>query len=249
MTTNEVLKKLGMSKNASKVYLASLKYGISQVKDLARETGLIRQLVYEAINELVHNGLMSKESIGTNRYRYISNHPQSLNDLLNSYQKNLNQILPDLVDMYKVNKYLPRIKIYENNAACRQMLREQLELIKKVNEVYVFSSVEPWYKLNADFMDKFFEERSKIKTKSKILTSSKNDFVAQVIAKKEIYEVKILPKGENFHGDITICGDTIFFMTVDKYDIHSLAIISRQIANMQKELFFSIWNRAKPLTN
>lgn len=248
MDNTESLKQLGISKNASRVYLASLSCGISQVKDLSRETGLVRQLVYEAINELVHKGLMIKEPFGKNRFRYIPISPNALLDLVKDQEQLVKQLLPDLEKMYNTNKSLPKFRIYENKMACRQMLKEQLRLFQTVPEMYVISTVDIWYNLNPSFVDSFWEQKAKTNIRTKLLVS-KDNYVAQHLAKKEKYEVRLLPKDNNFFGNMIVCGDSVMITSIDKYDIHAITITSKPIAKMQKELFFSIWNRAKLITN
>ena len=141
MTIEENMRQLGVSNNAATVYTAALKYDSCKVKELSSETGLVRQLVYEAISELVNKGLLTKEPIGKNRYKYIPNSPEVLKDILRQKEKDIDKILPELDRLYKTKKMLPRVKVLENNAQCRQALRNLLEEFNNDKEVYVISEI------------------------------------------------------------------------------------------------------------
>ncbi|MCL5795636.1 MAG: hypothetical protein M1338_04770 [Patescibacteria group bacterium] len=245
MTEIENIRQLGVSKNASSVYLASLKYGISQVKDLSKETGLVRQLVYEAINELVHKGLIIKEPYGRSRFRYIPAEPQVLLDLIKSQEQNLAKIIPDLEAMYRTSKTTPLVRIYDNIITCREIERRLLKEYNEKEEVLIQSSVDIWYKLDPVYNDYFLVEKDKTGVKTKLLSSK--DETAVYLSKKKNYEVKILAKNLISPADYVIFKDLVWIMSMDKNNIHAITIESKPIAEMHRNLFYAIWNRAKRL--
>lgn len=243
MTYQSILSQLGFSKNAVQVYVAALKFGICTIKDIAKETGLVRQLVYEAIYELVHKGLITKEPIGKNRFHYVPSSPDSILDLIKKQEEDIKHTLPELQEMYKASKSLPKIRIYENKIACRQMLREFLKLFGRNEEILVISSTDIWYNLDPAFTEDFWLEKSKTGVATKLL--SVDDDSARYLAHQENYEVRKLPQGFTFKGDLMIYGDLVSIMSVDKFDIHAITIDSKQIAEMHRNIFFGIWKKAK----
>lgn len=245
MTNQNILHNLGISKNASLVYLAALKYGISGVKDLAKETGLVRQLIYEAINELTNRGLMIKEPKGKNRFHYVPNPPETILDLIKKQEEEAREQLPELEKMYEVSKSLPKVRIYENKTACRQMLRDFLKLYNKNEEKLVISSADIWYNLDPTFTEEFWQKKSKTGVKTKLLST--DDDTARYLAHQKDYEVRKLPRGYSFKGDLMIYSDLVSIMSIDKYDVHAITINSKQIAQMHRDLFQVIWKKTNDL--
>lgn len=72
-----ILASLGFSDSEARVYLAGLKGGSQTVIDLAKETNLSRQTVYDAISQLTQRGLISTAERGK-RTCYTAESPERL---------------------------------------------------------------------------------------------------------------------------------------------------------------------------
>ena len=98
-----ILESLGLTITESKVYLALLKRGSSPVGRLAKETGIHRRTVYDAIERLIEKGMISYIT-NNNKRLFEAVDPQRLSDLLKEKEDSLSKLLPELIGLYKSNK-------------------------------------------------------------------------------------------------------------------------------------------------
>lgn len=149
--------------------------------------------------------------------------------------------------MYKICKTRPMVRIYDNVVSCREIERRLLQEYNEKDEVLIHSSVDIWYRLDPAYNDYFLAEKDKTGVKTKMLTPP--DETARILSKKKNYEIRIMPKNLISPADYVIYKNLVWIMSMDKNDIHSITIESKLIADLQRNLFFSIWNRAKRLTD
>ena len=73
MENDDILAKLGFSKEESKIYLALISFGSSRISDVVRHTSLHRPIVYKFIPKLEAAGFISVVIRGKQKYY----HPES----------------------------------------------------------------------------------------------------------------------------------------------------------------------------
>ena len=91
----ETLKEIGFSQNESRVYLALLELGSSNVGKIAQKSGVHRTNVYDALKNLSKRGLVSSVLKGNIRF-YEGIDPGNLINLLKEKESRLSLILPQL---------------------------------------------------------------------------------------------------------------------------------------------------------
>ena len=106
------LTKLGLSENQAKVYLASLQLGADTVQNIARYALLKRPTVYLLLDDLINLGLMSKTQ-KNRKTVFLPADPQQLLDKVQTQEKIIGGLLPNLQALYNVNPEKPTIKIAE----------------------------------------------------------------------------------------------------------------------------------------
>src|SRR5579872_4050022 len=73
----EILKKIGLSEKAAKIYLAALENGESTIQQLAKTSGLKRTTIYYVIAELLETGALI-EARHKKKIYYLAEPPQAM---------------------------------------------------------------------------------------------------------------------------------------------------------------------------
>ena len=103
----ECLRELGFSKNESRVYLALLEIGSSNVGRVAARSGVYRTNVYDALEGLVKKGLSSfVVKKGVKYFEAIN--PEALLEILRERESKLVKILPLLKEKHTIKEEVAR---------------------------------------------------------------------------------------------------------------------------------------------
>ncbi|MBI5135237.1 helix-turn-helix domain-containing protein [Candidatus Uhrbacteria bacterium] len=245
MTNHVPIGFLGLSGRAIGVYRALLLNGHAKVRDIARACGCVRQLVYEALGELEGKGLVVRSPIGKNRYEYRPASPSILVDIAKQQTSAVESMMPKLMELYQSQVDVPTFRFYSGWNAIRSYWREFGEA-KMTAEIVdeTISATEDWYAADHTFMENFWEpNKLKKGVKTKLLAS--HGWVAEKQRERKHYEVRMLPKNKPFHGDITIYGDTVHYLALEKENQHMAVVVSAQIARSMHELFDIVWEAAR----
>src|SRR5689334_2077395 len=105
-TTIATLKRVGLNTNDIAVYAYLLKEGVSTPPQIAKSTGISRTNTYYILRNLDDLDLIDRRRRG-NRFEYVARKPSALLDLIQRKREALEDILPELTDLYKVQKNKP----------------------------------------------------------------------------------------------------------------------------------------------
>lgn len=137
----KTLEKLGLSEHEQKLYVLSLSLGSQPVAKLAEHLGIPRPNVYKVIQALEKRGLAQfSEKQGYNR-QFMVESPSKISELLRSHEselqttdKNLTAILPDLLSAHRQGDLPTKVKILHKREdlllAFEQIFDEALDEIK-----------------------------------------------------------------------------------------------------------------------
>ena len=172
MDIQKALMEFGLNEKEAKVYLFLLERGQNKAQDISKQTGIIRQTVYELLNKLEHLGLVS-EITQNKKNSFEASKPDKLLSLLDEKKKILESVMPSLNEL-------------ENKITSRSNARlyRGIKGIKAINEEVLKSkeikTILPKFgeELMKDFyVGNFSVKRIKRKTPLKILRGEiKNDF-------------------------------------------------------------------------
>jgi predicted transcriptional regulator len=96
----ELLQKVGLSLNESRVYEALLHTGESNVNKISIKSKVHRRNVYDSLNKLIEKGLASETFVKGERFFKPIN-PQRLGEILKEKETALETSLPDMTKIYK----------------------------------------------------------------------------------------------------------------------------------------------------
>jgi len=238
------IKDLGLEENEAKIYLASLSLGPTTVLKLSKISEVKRTTVYELILSLEKKGLIKKEIHGL-KTLYSAEHPERLENSLESKRLLLNKILPELEGLYNLKGTESSIKFYSGLSAIKNIYDDLLKDLKIHEFYYAISNIKEWQGLDEDFFLKnHVEKRSKMEVKTKLL------FVDSEIAQKRKQternfneEIKILPENSKFHVDLVITPYKLVMFQLYE-PLVAIVIENKSMIELQKELFELLWDKS-----
>ncbi len=237
-----VLEDIGLSQGEIKVYLTLLETGRTKIGKVIEKSDMASSAVHNAINSLIDQGLVAYIKKGKIKF-YNSTDPKHLMDFLDNKKRNLQSILPELLQRQKQEKKVNEAEIYMGLKGIMNMLLELIEGGEKGDEYMFFSAdVEPMNKEIQDFFSKFDPKRKEkgLKTMGLAPLRLKEYFEGRTKRHsiKMRYTVQPLPPNMSiFRNKIAL------FSWGDKpigYLIHS-----EQLANKHRNFFNLIWERCR----
>lgn len=245
----DILKKLseiGVEEKAAQIYTFLLHNQDIPVYKIATGTKIPRTTVYNLLNSLESQGLVSSWK-KNNVIHYSAENPDRLRQILKNKENILNEIFGDLSNMYKLDKDNPKTKIFVGVEGLKQTFEHNLDTMIKNKTKLVYSVFE------ADLINvlpKFFPEWRKRKNK---MTEAFTYLIGpKDILKNEHYkndgfrETRELVDSSAFGGSMNVIGDTTYFFSFKGNEPYSIIIESKIVADMLTKLFMYIWKSLEP---
>ncbi len=255
--TATLLKKIGLSRNEVKCYLASLALGPSSVREIAVRAGVNRVNAYGAVQLLGEKGLVKLE-VGDGGRRVLPASLDTLKDVALDHQKKATKV------RWKIEDLVPLLAA----ASATEQKAPDLDL----DEVLIFRGEDAFYKIadrtlavpsgsticlieNFAYFDvppdnpKYNEDyyvprRVERKIRARILCRP-----GAVVPDhderdhEELREVRMLPKEFNFPCSIYIYGEEVAFLWL-KNQVHTLVIRGGPVVDIMQVLFEMAWRRS-----
>lgn len=236
----EQLREVGFSKNESKVYLALLELGSSNVGKIAGKSGVHRTNVYDALEGLKKKGLASyilKENIKF----YESVSPENLVNFLKEKENKLNLIIPLLKLRHSTKK--ETVRSYEGIQAVRNIFNNFLNY---KSPLFTYGTPrEAVRQLGIPFLTQFHKKRAAKKMwMLHIYNEDARDRVKH-LNKLAYTGAKYLPKEYNTSATTRVCGEEVVITHYTKPPI-TIQISSKELAEVYKKYFKLLWKLASP---
>ena len=143
----------GLNEKETKVYLFLLERGLNNAQEISKQTGIIRQTVYELLNKLEHMGLVCE--INQNKKTFFeASKPDKLISLIEEKKKIIDSVMPSLSELGKGIASRSNAKLFRG-----------IKRIKAINEEVLKSkeikTILP--KFGEDFMKEFYVGNFSIK--------------------------------------------------------------------------------------
>lgn len=235
-----LLRQLGLSKNATLVYLALLKSGPETIARIAINAGIERPLVYKALPELVKGGLMAKAPRGKRSY-YSARSPGKLRELLSALTTSLEHTLPTLEERFALSGDRPHVTYLEGRTGIVSVYEDIIETLPRGGVFYRYSSGLGARK-HEHYVPKDYRAKRDAKKLERYVITNK-----QTAARKSSRlerAVKSIPEGSDlFAYNVTelIYGTKTAFVD---YNTESAIIIENPIiAKFQERLFKLLYQR------
>ena len=238
----QILKEYGLSDNEIKVYIASLSKGTSKVNEISKKAGLLRTTTYEVLKSLVEKGLVSYAIKSKVRY-FEAADPNKLVRILEEKKEKIKSILPELEFLKQSVTEKPTIELYEGKEGLKTILDDIIKTRPK--EMLQLGSSKIFEALNFYFPT-WIKRRVKARIHARILQEK-----VQVIKelkkrdKKELREIRFLPKNFRINTHTQIYGNKIAILTLNKEELIGVIIENKDIVETQRSLFGELWRIAR----
>lgn len=238
MDPQELLQNLGLEEKESKVYLVLLKLSEATATAISEKANLDRTLIYQLANKLIEKGLVSYIIKNNVKYFYPANPKKLLQDLKNK-EKELQKIMPKLINLTKTQEQETKVEIYRGMEGLKTILKD---IIRTKEDYIAFGEEGRPQKILSIDMHQFLKELEKNKIKEKVLV--REDLRKKVLkSKNSIF--KYLPKEHLSPVTTIVYGDkTANFIWTSPY--HVIVITNKEVANSFRSHFKALWKIAKP---
>ena len=238
----------GLSENEAKIYLASLEIGRATADELSKHANVKRPTTYVQIESLVKKGLMSSHEKGKKTYfspespEYLKRIFEKTHEKVESGEKELEKILPNLVRMFETADNRPRVRFFEGKEGLITM-REEFLNVKSKELFIIFSQDVLESVFGRDELASYSRKRAEAGIHSRaIYTRSGGKFEDK---HPPLTERRFLPENKlSLEADIIIFDNKIA-ITALRGKLFGVIIESKEIAKSMRSIFEIMWEFAK----
>ena len=237
-----LLKKLGLSEKESIIYIDLLENGSSSITDIVERTKLHRPEVYRFLPLLVERGFVSETQKEKRRF-YVAESPENIRHLLESLEKDVDNLLPELIGMHARTEKRPNVRYMEGRKAITYVFADIVNTLKKGDVFYRISSEQNVERANTYLPPDYREKRDKKSLERYVIMSAGESTKKKPRMEREI--VIIPPEYDEFVDDVQmiIYGSKVAFI---EYNTEASIIIENSfIAEFQKKLFKLLYKSLK----
>jgi len=237
----EVIKKLGLSTKAAKIYLAALELGEASIQQMSNKSKLKRTTLYYIIDELIEAGVLIPTKTGKKTY-YVPKRPATLLKNARENMLNFEESLKLLEDkMNSVNKK-PRVYFLYGASGFKQAW--DMILDTKENEYRIITEGINFldYVKEKYILDEIIAKKKKSGIFSKQLIKA-SDYARQVVAKdsRENRISKFLPHMYKLPFTEVITESLVIFIS-PKFDNMIFVVEDGYFSHTRRSIFDTLWD-------
>lgn len=243
MALQDVLEKIGLTGNESKIYLTMYSVGSSTASEIAKEANLHRRPTYDALARLAKRGLVIYSISGGKRFFQVVK-PEKLIEMIKEQEEEIKAILPELNEKYKAKRTKFFAEIYEGNEGLKTIMED---LLREKEEWLTIGATGFRPKSFDYYLDVFAARRERAGIKRKVLMADTKEGRTYYDSLKvqKMMEVKFLPKAIQNPQTIWIYGNkTMIMLTSEEHPLMFL-IESKEITNSYRDYFNLMWRQVK----
>ncbi|EKD63968.1 MAG: transcriptional regulator, TrmB [uncultured bacterium] len=247
------LKKIGFSDKEAQVYIHLIQLGAQPVSVIASRASINRTTAYDIIESLIKKGLVSSTKKSGATYFKAMDPKQLISYLerekvehfkrLEKQQKEIEDVLPELVSLENPQSTKPKVSFYEGEKGMRQAYEDTLT---STEDILAYANVEEMHKALPDFFPEYYYRRA-IEKNIHIKAIMPNNKMSAERAKKdkdENRESVLIPKKEyEFTPEINIYDDKV--LIVSWTEKMAILIKSKELADFHKKMYKLCWKAAK----
>lgn len=191
----EKLEQIGFSKKEALVYLALLKLGPTTSGPLIKKVGIHRQLVYETLNKLTNEGLVSHTLLGKKKL-FQAESPEIIKQKIAQINNTANELVPKLEELQKQALTKHEAKVFLGVKGVKAVLFDALKELKSKETFYVIgAAADQFFESTKYFYPHWNKQREEKKIKRKMVTYPKQYFVNKPLISHEKYqEIRMFPE-------------------------------------------------------
>lgn len=243
----ELLQKMGLSLNESRVYEALLQVGESNVNKISIKSKVHRRNVYDSLNKLIEKGLASETFVKGEKL-FKPTDPQRLQEMIKEREEVLNAHLPEMKKLYQSIE--PEAEAYFFRGI--EGFKNYLQLILEQKQTVHFISAKGFWldpRLK-HYLTHFDKERKKRGIKFIHLFDHEVKEQKPEILKLVGKPYKFLPKEYSSATAVDIFGDyVVTFVGVKPGELYQeplqFILKSKMLADGYRKFFQFMWDNCK----
>jgi len=242
----EFLRSIGLGKNEVEIYTSLVKLGASSVLEISKETKIHRSNVYEALDNLLNNGLILK-TVKEKKSLFYARPPTALMNYLKAREMELDNIIKKLQTENSKEKEESKVKLSRGTFAIREALMNLLEIGQPI-AAYGIPQKAP--EIIGPILKDFHERRIQKKILMRHIYN-RGDMTGgedrvKILNKMPYTEARHLPMKYDSPVSTNICGNkVILFIWHEDSNITVIEIDSAEVAKSYQNYFELIWKLAK----
>lgn len=245
MNIFQSLQKYGLSNNQAVVYISLLKKTESTVYNIAQDTDIPRTTVYEILEQLREQGLVSLTKVNGVK-KYFSESPKRLLKLLEEKTLITDSILPALFALSKSDSISPEVHLYMGQSGKRQVLDDILDTCERYKQnTYLAIAGSKLPQELPKYLKDWIKRKESLKIRNLLITNDDGTHKApKIYPSNDFRETRLSSDKINFDSTINIYHDKVaIFSEKDGVD-HSIIIRSRSIADTFSKFFMFMWDHS-----
>ncbi len=243
----ERLVAIDLSENQALVYLSLLEHGLTKAGRIPDYTGLKRSLCYKILDQLLELGFIEKHGESAVAF-YSPLSPMKLRALLDKkvsetqkLQEDFSEIEGMLKSQFNLLSGKPSVQYFEGEREVEKMLNDSLETQNTMYTYVDVSAVDTYF---SELNNKHVQKRKDLQIHKKILVvNNKQGIHVYKQAKKDsLTEVRVIQKKDIPFGAVAeIYDNKVSYITASNIGLSGVLIEDKQIAQMNKFIFESLW--------
>lgn len=235
----EELKEYGLTEKEAKLFLICLKTGEATASRLSELIDLPRSTVYDLLQKLLNQGLIST-TIKGNKTHYIANNPKVLLKSIDDKRYKIERILPQLINIQNQIHDKPITEVYEGKKGIIFALDSILNNAKSIK---LIGSRKNALKVIQYHPDNFIANRIARKIPIKQILEDSPE--ARKLKNLKFSQVKYLDSVKDSKNVTFIYGDTVVNLILGA-ELSAIRIQSKEYTQFQEILFDELWKISKP---
>lgn len=246
--TEEVLKKIGITRQETKVYLALLELQEAQTGKLCKYTKIASSNIYNILDSLMKKGLISYR-VQNNIKVFMPSPPEILNELFLEKQKKLDQERKEVAEIISNLKKteLPKepysnYKYFEGIIGIKAMWHKVNQEMNPEQTERVYTAKKESYERLVGFYTEHHYLRVKKKVKSRMIFPKEDKALAEKRI-NEFTQVKFMDlKNEAEWGTI---GDNFFIQYLTSKKPRAFLITDKIFSETFNQVFDELWEKGE----
>jgi len=244
------LQNVGLRKQESSVYIATLKIGVAKASEIAIKSTVKREACYYILKSLQAKGFIS-EVIKSGVKHYSAVQPKRILEIIEEEKQQktelMKEIIPELELLQKIALTRPTIEVYEGVDGFKTIVSKLVE--NKKQEILAYVPEKTLHFLPTFHLQ--FRRRRKENNVTMRVITEKTKFMQEIQSKdkEELRQTRFNTTiMKDIHSAYFILPDAIVIIKANEKEQIGVYIQEEHTARLQRNIFETVWKVSKTTT-